>query len=97
MEHFADKESEYFLKGKELLIHRCEKCVEIKGDHIEKKQICFISVTLKSWSRRKLLDPTTYVFQLLSALFSNIMDTIKTMKVLYIQTLRQFYGMTVTV
>jgi len=97
MEHFADKEPEYFLKGTVLLVHRCEKCVEIKGDYIEKQQICFISVTLKSWSGRKLLDPTMYVFQFLSALFSNIMDTVKTIKVLYIQTLRQFYGMTVTV
>jgi hypothetical protein len=26
----------YFLKGTELLIHRCEKCVEIKGDCVEK-------------------------------------------------------------
>jgi len=58
MEHFADKESEYFLKGIELLVHRCEKCIEIKGDYIEKQQSCFISVTLKSWSGRKLLDPT---------------------------------------
>jgi len=32
MEHFADKEPEYFLKGIELLVHKCEKCVEIKGD-----------------------------------------------------------------
>jgi hypothetical protein len=31
-------------------------CVEIKGDYIEKQQSCFISVTLKSWSARKLLD-----------------------------------------
>ena len=37
-----------------------EKCVEIKGDYVEKQQICFISVTLISWSGRKLLDPTTY-------------------------------------
>ena len=39
-----------------------EKCVEIKGDYVEKQQSCFISVTLKSWSGLKLLDPTTYVF-----------------------------------
>jgi hypothetical protein len=32
-------------------------CVEIKGDCIEKWQICFICVTLKIWSGRKLLDP----------------------------------------
>jgi hypothetical protein len=37
-----------------------EKCVEIKGGYVEKQQSCFISVTLKSWSGRKLLDPTTY-------------------------------------
>jgi len=35
-EHFADKEPEYFLKGIELLVQICEKCVEIKGDYIEK-------------------------------------------------------------
>ena len=38
-----------------------EKCVEIKGDYVEKKQICFISVTLKSWSGWKRLDPATYI------------------------------------
>ena len=38
-----------------------EKCVEIKGDYVEKWQSCFISVTLKSWSGRKLFDPTTYI------------------------------------
>jgi len=37
-------------------------CVEIKGDCIEKQQSCFISVTLKRWSGRKLLDPPSYVF-----------------------------------
>ena len=37
-----------------------EKCVEIKGDYVEIWQIYFISVTLKSWSGRKILDPTTY-------------------------------------
>ena len=26
-----------------------EKCVEIKGDYVEKQQSCFISVTLKSF------------------------------------------------
>jgi hypothetical protein len=44
MEHFADKEPEYFLKGTELLVHRCEKCVEIKGDYIENsKVVSFLS------------------------------------------------------
>ena len=32
----------------ELQVHRCEKCVETEGDYVEKKQSCFISVTLKS-------------------------------------------------
>ena len=36
-----------------------ENCVEIKADYVEKQQSCFISVTLKSWSGRKKLDPTT--------------------------------------
>ena len=67
MEHFADKEPEYFLKVIGLLVQRCEKCVGIKGDCIEKWQSCFISVTLKSWSCRKLLDPTTYSGLLCSA------------------------------
>ena len=39
-----------------------EKCVEIKGDYVEKSQSCFSSVTLKSWSGRKLLEPTTYIY-----------------------------------
>ena len=38
-----------------------EKCAEIKGDYVEKQQICFISVTLKSWSARKRLDPTACI------------------------------------
>ena len=38
-----------------------EKRVEMKGDYVEKEQSCFISFTLKSWSGRKLLDPTTYI------------------------------------
>ena len=39
-----------------------ETCVEIKGDYVEKQQICFISDTLKSWSGRKPLDPITYFY-----------------------------------
>ena len=31
-----------------------KKYVEIKGDYVEKKQSCFISVTLQIWSGRKL-------------------------------------------
>ena len=45
----------------QLLVHRCDKCVEIKRVYVEKQQSSFISVTLKSWSGRKLLDPTTYI------------------------------------
>ena len=36
-------------------------CAEIKGDCIEKRQSCFISVTLKSLSGRKLLDPPSFM------------------------------------
>jgi hypothetical protein len=36
-----------------------EKCVEINGDYAEKQQNCFISITLKSWSGRKLLRSCT--------------------------------------
>ena len=36
-----------------------EKCVEIKGDHVEKQQNCFISVTLKFGQARNFLDTTT--------------------------------------
>jgi histone-lysine N-methyltransferase SETMAR len=36
IEHVADKNPEYFLKGIELLVHRCEKCGEIKRDYIKK-------------------------------------------------------------
>ena len=39
-----------------------EKRVEIKGDYVEKEQSCFVSVTLKIWSGRKLLDPATYAY-----------------------------------
>jgi hypothetical protein len=38
MEHFADNEPEYYLKGRELPVRRCEKCVEVKGDCTEKQQ-----------------------------------------------------------
>jgi hypothetical protein len=31
-----EREPEYFLKDIELLVHRCEKLVEIKGDSIKK-------------------------------------------------------------
>ena len=34
--HFEDKTSKYFYNGIEMLIKRCEKCIEIKGDYIEK-------------------------------------------------------------
>jgi hypothetical protein len=35
-------------------------CVVMKGDCIEKWQSWFVSVTLKSWSGRKLLDRPSY-------------------------------------
>jgi hypothetical protein len=38
---------QYFLKGIELLVHRCEKCVEIQGYCTEKQQSCF-TLTLSS-------------------------------------------------
>lgn len=34
--HFEDKNCDYFYKGLEMLIHRCQKCVSIHGDYIEK-------------------------------------------------------------
>jgi hypothetical protein len=45
------------MKGIEVLVHSYEKCVEIKGDYIEKWRSCF---TLKSRSGWKLLEPTMY-------------------------------------
>jgi hypothetical protein len=57
MEHFADKEPEYFLKGIQLPVHRCEECVEIKEDCIEKQQSCFISIALKSLVRPETFGP----------------------------------------
>jgi hypothetical protein len=56
-----EREPEYFLKGIEFLVHRCAKCDQMNAECIEKQQTCVISVTLKSWSGRKLLDPTTYL------------------------------------
>ena len=44
-------------------------CVEIKGEYIDKQQSCFISVTLKSWSGRKLLNPPSYYLPLVLAFF----------------------------
>jgi hypothetical protein len=58
------RDIQYFLMGTELLVHRCEKFVEIMGDHIKKQLNCF---TLKSWSARKILDPTTYTIQKVTA------------------------------
>lgn len=34
--HFSDKEESYFLQGIEKLISRCNKCIEVMGDYIEK-------------------------------------------------------------
>ena len=46
-------------------------CVEIKGDYIEIWLSYFISVTLKSWSGRKILDPPTYMLVLLLSFYPN--------------------------
>ena len=45
-------------------------CVEIKGDCIEKWQSCFVSVSLNSWSARKILDPPSYVITYLLTYFT---------------------------
>ena len=50
----------FFPEGIKKLVQRWKKCIEKHGDYVEKQQSCFISVTLKSWSGRKLLDPTMY-------------------------------------
>ena len=50
-----------------------EKCVEIKGDYAEeKKRICFISVTLKSWSGRKLLQEMSNIKFMFEIIPTNI-------------------------
>jgi len=36
MEQFADKVPEYFMKGIGILVQRCETCVEVNGDYIQK-------------------------------------------------------------
>ena len=51
-----------------------EKCVEIKGDYVEKQQSCFTSVALKSWSDRKLLDPTAYILMNFSITVTDIIS-----------------------
>jgi hypothetical protein len=48
------RDIEYFSKGIELLVHRCEKCVDIKGDCIEKYRSCF---TLKKMVRPETFGP----------------------------------------
>jgi hypothetical protein len=47
-------------------------CVEIKGDYIEKYHSCFISITLKSWSGRKILDPPSYIVVVRSVVWLHI-------------------------
>lgn len=34
--HFEDKPKEYFFRGIELLLKRCNKCIDVRGDYIEK-------------------------------------------------------------
>jgi hypothetical protein len=36
LDHFKDKNSEYFFSGRQKLNNRSKKCIEIKGDYIEK-------------------------------------------------------------
>mgnify|MGYP005983816987 FL=1 len=36
LQHFRDKDSNYFLKVIELLVKRCLKCTEVNGDYVEK-------------------------------------------------------------
>jgi hypothetical protein len=36
LDHFKDKNSEYFFRGIQQLINHSKKCSEIKGDYIEK-------------------------------------------------------------
>ena len=50
------------------------------GDYVEKQRSCFISVTLESWSGRKLLDPTTYLSGLEGDFFARGNWTVAFMK-----------------
>lgn len=34
--HFQEKSSEYYFKGLKTLYSRCEKCISLEGDYIEK-------------------------------------------------------------
>jgi histone-lysine N-methyltransferase SETMAR len=36
LDHFKDKNLEYFFSGIQKLIDRSKKCIEIKGDYVEK-------------------------------------------------------------
>ena len=54
-----------------------EKCVEIKGDYVEKLKSCFISVTLRSWSGRKLLDSTMYVSNFTALTAARLLSAVK--------------------
>jgi hypothetical protein len=36
LDHFKDKNSEYFFSGIQKFINVSKKCIEVKGDHIEK-------------------------------------------------------------
>jgi hypothetical protein len=42
LDHFKDKNLEYFCGRIEKLINHSKKCIEIKGDYIEEKNGCFI-------------------------------------------------------
>ena len=35
-EHFEGKDGEYFFTGLKALYDKCEKCIQVEGDYIEK-------------------------------------------------------------
>ena len=39
--YFEEQDSSYYKKGIELIEHRWEKCIELKGDYVEKINIFF--------------------------------------------------------
>lgn len=54
-DHFKGKHS-FFFRGIQNLISRSKKCIEIKGDYIEKLKLLFDSITSFIPMGRKLLD-----------------------------------------
>jgi hypothetical protein len=60
MEHFAAKEPEYFVEGHRVTSSQMWKVCWNKGRLYWKIAKLFHSVTLKSWSAQKPVNPTTY-------------------------------------